>query len=297
MKIKTKNIIAGYAFLLPLLILLFSMSFYPLIRTIFLSFHDVRLATLSRMRFVGLKNFITIFERESPSFIKTILPNTLWYVFGSVVGQIGVGFLLAWLLNNKFIKAKGFFRSIIILPWVVSSIIISISWRFMYEPRLGILNYILSKFGVVNLPTYLNNPNTVLLCLIIANVWHGMPFSFIMQTSGLQSISEDIYEAALIDGANGWQRLRYVTIPMMRQFLVMNLVMCSMNTVNSFDLIYATTKGGPLFRSEVMAVHMYRRAFDFGRLGEGSAVSVIILALNLILTIAYLRMNRERLEG
>lgn len=297
MEIKTKNTLAGYAFLIPLAVLLLSMSFYPLVRTIFLSFHDVKLATLGNIKFVGLKNFITIFKRESPSFIAMILPTTLWYVLGSVVGQIGFGFLAAWLLSTKGLAGKGIFRSIVILPWVVSSIIISISWRFMYEPRLGILNYLLWKIGVTNLPTYLNNPDTVLLYLIIANIWHGMPFSFIIQTSGLQSISEDIYEAALIDGANGLQRLRHITIPMMRQFLVMNLVMCSMNTINSFDLIYATTKGGPLFRSEVMAVYMYRRAFDFGKLGEGSAVAVIILLLNLILTISYLRMNKERWEG
>ena len=131
MKIKTKNAIQGYLFLLPLIVLLLSLSFYPLLRTIFLSFQDVKLATLNRMRFSGLKNYRTVFTSDSPNFLKVILPNTFWYVFGSVLGQIGIGFFLALALNNKSIRAKGFFRSIIILPWVVSSIIISISWRFM----------------------------------------------------------------------------------------------------------------------------------------------------------------------
>jgi len=296
-KIKTKTALQGYLFLLPIIVLLLALSFYPLLRTMYLSFQDVKLATLNKMSFAGFKNYLTIFRRESPNFMKTIVPNTFVYVFGSVIGQIGLGFLLALLLNNKFVKGKGIFRSITILPWVVSGIIISISWRFMYEPRLGILNHLLTLMGVQNPPTWLNDPNLVMLCLIVANIWHGMPFSFIIQTSGLQSIPEEIYEAAIVDGATSFQRLRYITIPMLRQFLVMNLVMTSMNTINSFDLIYATTKGGPLFKSEVMAVHMYRRAFDFGKLGEGAAVAVIILLFNLFLTILYLRLNKEKLEG
>lgn len=297
MKIKTKTALQGYLFLLPIIALLLALSFYPLLRTMYLSFQDVKLATLNKMSFAGFKNYLTIFRRESPNFMKTIVPNTFVYVFGSVIGQIGLGFLLALLLNNKFVKGKGIFRSITILPWVVSGIIISISWRFMYEPRLGILNHLLTLMGVQKPPTWLNDPNLVMLCLIVANIWHGMPFSFIIQTSGLQSIPEEIYEAAIVDGATSFQRLRYITIPMLRQFLVMNLVMTSMNTINSFDLIYATTKGGPLFKSEVMAVHMYRRAFDFGKLGEGAAVAVIILLFNLFLTILYLRLNKEKLEG
>ena len=294
MRQKTRENIQGYLFIIPILILLLALSFYPMLRTFILSFNDVRLATMRNPKFAGLKNYITIFTREEPSFWTTLVPNTLTYVFGSVIGQMGLGFLIALLVNSRLIRWRGLFRSITILPWVVSGIIISISWRFMYEPRLGIINYILSLFGVQEPPTWLNDPNLVMLSLIIANIWHGMPFCFIIQTSGLQSIPEDIYEASRIDGASAWQNLKLITIPMMRQFLVMNLIMTSMNTINSFDLIYATTKGGPLYRSEVLAVHMYRRAFDFGRLGEGSAVAVLILLLNLFFTIAYLRLNRDR---
>lgn len=294
MRIKTKNAIQGYLFVVPIIILLLALSFYPLLRTIYLSFQNVKLATLNKMTFNGLKNYMTVLTRESPNFFKVIIPNTFVYVFGSIVGQIGLGFFLALIVNKRFLKLRGLFRSITILPWVVSGIIISISWRFMYEPRLGILNFFLAKIGMENLPTYLNDPQMVMLCLIIANIWHGMPFSFIIQTSGLQSIDENVYEAAVIDGATGFQQLAYITLPLLKPFLIMNLVMTSMNTINSFDLVYATTKGGPLFKSEVMAVHMYRRAFDFGKLGEGAAVAVIILLFNLFLTIAYMKLNNEK---
>lgn len=284
----------GYLFIIPVLILLLTISFYPLLRTIFLSFHDVKLANMNNMKFVGFKNFLKIFQRPQPNFFSDIIPATVIYVGGSVIGQILFGFIFALLVSQKFLKGRGIFRSIMILPWVISGIIISISWRFMYEPRLGIINNLLSSVGIENLPTWLNDPNLVLISLIIANIWHGLPFSFIIQTSGLQSIPEEVYEAATVDGANGFQRLRYITLPMIKQFMVINLVMTSMNTINSFDFIYATTKGGPLFKSEVMAVHMYRRAFDFGKLGEGAAVAVLILFLNIILTVLYLKINKDK---
>ncbi|NCB65547.1 MAG: sugar ABC transporter permease [Bacilli bacterium] len=291
-----KETLRGYLFVTPVILLLLVFSFYPLLRTVYLSFFDVRLASMNRMNFIGWKNYIALFARTSPDFFKQIIPATLIYVAGSVVGQIGFGFLLAILLQQKFVKGREFFRGIIILPWVVSGIIIAISWRFMYEPRLGIINHILLQLGNTNPPTWLNSERLVMGSLIVANIWHGMAFSFIIQTSGLHSISEELMEAAMVDGASAFQRLIYITIPLVRSFLVLNLILTSMATINSFDLIYAMTNGGPLFRTEVISVHMYHRAFDFGRLGEGSAVATIILLMNLFLTIFYLRINKRKKE-
>lgn len=291
---KHRETIRGYLFVAPVFLLLLSFSLYPLLRTVYLSFFDIKLASINRMNFVGWKNYLTFFNRNSPSLLKQILPATFFYVFGSVAGQIGFGFIVALLVNQKFVKGREIFRGIIILPWVVSGIIIAISWRFMYEPRLGVLNYVLTLFGNKSPPTWLNDTNLVMGCLIVANIWHGMAFSFIIQTSGLHSIPEDLMEAAMVDGANGFQRLQYIIGPLMRPFVVLNVILTSMATVNSFDLIYAMTNGGPLFTTEVIAVHMYHRAFDFGRLGEGAAVATVILLLNLVLTVFYLRMNNKK---
>lgn len=291
---KTRETIRGYLFVFPVILLLVSFSLYPLLRTIYLSFFDIRLASINKMNFVGWKNYLTFFNRNSPSFLKQILPATIVYVFGSVAGQIGFGFIVALLVHQKFIKGREIFRGLIILPWVVSGIIIAISWRFMYEPRLGVLNYVLQLLGNKSPPTWLNDEKLVMGCLIVANIWHGMAFSFIIQTSGLHSIPEDLKEAAMVDGANGLQRLQFITIPLMRPFIILNVILTSMSTVNSFDLIYAMTNGGPLFRTEVIAVHMYHRAFDFGRLGEGAAVASVILLLNLVLTISYLKLNSKK---
>jgi len=195
---QTKNTIQGYAFVFPVLLLLLSLSLYPLLRSVFLSFHEVKLSSLNTQVFVGLKNYRSIFTRIVPDFFKHILPATAIYVVGSVAGQLGFGMAIAMILNQRFIKGKGIIRAFIILPWVTSGIVIAISWRFMFEPRLGILNHILQVFGNTNPPTWLNDMNLVMISLIVANIWHGMAFSFIIQTAGLQFFSKvQIYDLTL----------------------------------------------------------------------------------------------------
>ena len=292
---RKKDVFRGYLFILPIALLLLTFSLYPLIRTVFLSLHDVKLASMHNMRFSGLKNYQLLFRRLSPSFAQQILPATFYYVAGSVAGQMGIGFLLAILIHQPFVKGREAFRAVFILPWVVSGIIIAISWRFIYEPRLGIINHLLISMGNMSPPTWLNDEKLVMACLIVANVWHGVPFSFIIQSSGLYSIPEELNEAARVDGASSFQCIRYITLPLIKPFILLNLILTSIATVNSFDLIYAMTNGGPLFKTEVISVHMYHRAFDFGRLGEGSAIATIILLMNLVLTLFYMRMyNQER---
>ncbi len=291
---QTKKNIQGYLFVLPIFILLTFLSVYPLMRTLILSFHKVKLSSLNMQVFVGFDNYRTIINRVIPGLFTHILPATASYVIGSIIGQLGFGFFIAIILNQYFIKRKGLFRAFIILPWVTSSIVIAISWRFMFDPRLGVLNYILQMLGNTDPPTWLNDLSLVRICLIVANIWHGMAFSFIIQTAGLQSIPEELYEAAVVDGANAMQKFSFITLPIMRPFVLLNLILTSMHTINSFDLIYAMTNGGPLYLTEVISVHLYHRAFDYGRMGEGSAVAVMILLLNLVLTFFYMRINRKK---
>jgi multiple sugar transport system permease protein len=133
-------------------------------------------------------------------------------------------------------------------------------------------------------------------CLIIANVWHGTAFSFVLQTAGLQSISYQLYEAGTVDGASKWQLFRYVTLPLIRPFIMLNLILISMYTINFFDLIYAMTNGGPLYKTEVISVFMYHQAFEYGHMGLGAAIAVMILLINVVLTFFYMRLNRKQTE-
>ncbi len=259
-----------------------------------MSLHEVRLASLNRQTFVGLKNYLKIFTFQGPGFFTQVLPATFYFVVGSMAGQLGFGLAMALLVNQEWVRGKGIFRAIFILPWVTSAIVIAISWRFMYEPRLGVLNHLLVLSGVTNLPSWLNDLNLVMPCLIVANVWHGTAFSFTLQTAGLQSIPYELYEAATVDGAGAGQKFRFITFPLIRPFLMINLVLISMYTVNFFDLIYAMTNGGPLYKTEVIAVFLYHQAFEYGHMGTGAAVAVLILIINLLLTVLYMRLNRER---
>lgn len=294
MRKRARNITTGYLLILPTVALLLLLLVYPLIQAVYLSLHEIKLTSLNQQTYVGLRNYSKIFSYEGPNFFTQVLSATFYFVGGSVVGQLGLGLALALLVNQRWVKGKQIFRSIFILPWVTSAIVIAISWRFMYEPRLGVLNYVLVLLGVTDLPGWLNDLNLVIPCLIVANTWHGTAFSFILQTAGLQSIPYDVYEAAMVDGAGPGQRFRYVTLPLMRPFIMINLVLISMYTVNFFDLIYAMTNGGPLYKTEVIAVFLYHQAFEYGHMGIGAAIAVLILMINLILTFLYMRLNREQ---
>jgi multiple sugar transport system permease protein len=294
MRKENRNILSGYLLILPALLLISLILVYPLIQAVLLSLQQVKLASLNRQTFVGLKNYLTVFKFQGPGFFSQVLPATFYFVGGSIVGQLGFGLAIALLVNQKWVRGKEIFRAIFILPWVTSAIVMAISWRFMYEPRLGVLNHLLVLLGTENLPSWLNDLNLVMPCLIIANVWHGTAFSFTLQTAGLHSIPYELYEAATVDGAGAGQKFRYVTLPLIRPFIMINLVLISMYTVNFFDLIYAMTGGGPLYKTEVIAVFLYHQAFEYGYMGRGAAVAVLILIINLVLTLVYMRLNRER---
>lgn len=296
MEARIRKAAGGYLLILPAILLLFSILVYPLLHSIYMSLHKVNLASLAQQTFVGLKNYGNVFTYTGPGFFSQVLPATFYFVCGSICGQLFFGLAIALLVNQRWVKGKEFFRAIFILPWVTSSIVIAISWRFMYEPRLGILNYLLSQLGMEILPGWLNDLKWVMPCLIVANIWHGTAFSFTLQTAGLQSISYVLYEAATVDGASKWQQLRYITLPLIRPFIMLNLILISMYTVNFFDLIYAMTNGGPLYKTEVIAVFMYHQAFEYGHMGVGASIAVLILLINIVLTFFYMSLNRKRVE-
>ena len=296
MQARTREITSGYLLILPAVVLLFAFIVYPLFESVYMSLHQVNLASLGQQTFVGLRNYAKIFAYKGPGLFSQVLPATLYFVAGSIFGQLFFGLAVALLVNQRWIKGKGVFRGIFILPWVTSSIVIAISWRFMFEPRLGVLNYLLHQLGMEMPPSWLNDLQLVMLCLIIANVWHGTAFSFVLQTAGLQSISYQLYEAGTVDGASKWQLFRYITWPLIRPFIMLNLILISMYTINFFDLIYAMTNGGPLYKTEVLSVFMYHQAFEYGHMGLGAAVAVLILLINAVLTVFYMRLNRRQTE-
>lgn len=291
---KKRQVLFAYAFLSPLLILYGMLMFYPVGRGLLWSMQDISLARLAGGRenpFIGLRNYQTLLA--DTTFWTKVVPNTVVFVAGSVAFQIVIGTALAILLNQRFISGRRLMRSVVLLPWVTANVVVAYSWVFIYDSRVGLINRILLEMGADPL-SILADRSLVMPAIVIANVWRGTAFAMLVQSSGLQSISDDLYEAAEIDGASTMQMIFRITLPQLRRFTLINLLYATMSTLNVFDLIFIMTGGGPLHNSSVVGLYMYEQAFVLGRFGYGSAISIVLLLFNLVLTIAFLRWFRER---
>lgn len=282
----------GYLFILPLFICVFLLLLYPMLDTIITAFFDIQLVNIGKKTFVGFQNFQTIFTQENPNFFSGIMRITLIFVFFSVVLQVGFGLALALLLHLKWLKAKVFFRNVFLLPWVTAGVVCGFSWKFLFNKTVGVLNFLLTLVGIAP-QAWLSDPHLVLPSIIFANIWKGTTYSLLIQLAGLQSIPDELYEVALVDGASKLQSLRYITIPMLVPFLFINLVTETGDTFHVFDRIYAMTGGGPLHSTELLSIFMYRNAFVYGNLGVGAAVAVFELMVGLAFALAYIFIFRQ----
>jgi len=283
----------SYAFLAPLIILYVMLMFYPLLRGIVWSMQDISLARLAGGKpspFIGLKNFQDLFSDRT--FWSKVVPNTIVFVAGSVTLQIGFGTALAILINQRFVLGRRIMRSLVLLPWVTANVVVAYSWVFIYDSRVGLINRFLLESGMDPV-SILSSRSLVMPAVVIANVWRGTAFSMLVQSSGLQSIPDELYEAASIDGAGTLQTIHMITLPLLRRFTLINLLYATMATLNVFDLIFIMTGGGPLHNSSVAGLYMYEQAFILGRFGYGSAISILLLAFNLVLTFIFLRWFRD----
>jgi len=282
----------GYLFITPLYICVILFLIYPMLDTIVSAFFDIRLVNIAKRTFVGFKNFQTIFSQQNPNFVTDIMRITLVFVFFSVILQVGFGLGLALLLHLKWLKLKIFFRNVFLLPWVTAGVVCGFSWKFLFNQAVGVLNYLLI---LVNIPpqAWLSDPRLVLPAIIFANIWKGTTYSLLIQLAGLQSIPDELYEVALVDGASKLQSLRYITIPMLVPFLFINLVTETGDTFHVFDRIYAMTGGGPLHSTELLSIFMYRNAFIYGDLGVGAAAAVFELLVGLLFALGYIYIFRQ----
>lgn len=282
--------IQPYLLLAPALAILIGFLLFPLIWNIYLSLHDVSLTTiLGDWKYVGLKNFDNLIRDHD---FHTSLQVSLIFVGGSVALQFFVGMVLAVVLNQQ-ISGSNTIRALFIIPWTVSAVITGFSFKFIFSDSFGIMNYGLAQMGLEPV-AWLSDPGIVVWTLVFANVWHGTPFTVIFLTAGLFSISPVVYEAARIDGATKIKSFLYITLPLLRPFIIINLILITMWSVNFFDLILVMTNGGPLFSSTTSSLFMYRQAFEFGLLSKGAAVGFLLIAMNLVLAYSYIKLLRSQ---
>jgi multiple sugar transport system permease protein len=278
-----------YLFLAPSFAILLVFLIFPLSWNIYIALHDVSLTTiLKEWEYVGLENFVTLFN--DPNFY-TSLKVTLMFVGGSVALQFGVGMLMAIVLNQQ-IRGSGVYRAILIIPWTISAVIAAFSFKFILDDNFGILNYILNQLGFESVG-WLSDPNIVIWSLVIANMWYGTPFTLLFLTAGLLSINPSLYEAARIDGASKMRSLFHITLPLLKPFMIINLILITMWSVNLFDIQLIMTGGGPLFSSTTASLYMYRQAFEFGLLSKGAAAGIILILINLTVAVVYVKFLRK----
>jgi len=281
-----------YVFLAPVLLLVVGLVAYPALWAVKLSLYEVAIVALDAQRFVGLANYADVL---SDPLFATVLGNTVVFVGASVAGQVGIGLGLALLLDRAPLgeRLTGLYRLSFVLPWATTGVIVAFSWQFTFDPQVGAVNTVLRGVGVSDPPTWLDSVRWAMVAVVVANVWRGVPFSLIFQTSGLQSIPDRLYEAAGVGGASPLQTARHVVGPLLRPFVAMNLLLVTLFTVNVFDIIFVMTGGGPLHATEVLSLHMYVTAFDAGQFGRANAIAVVLFAVNLVIVGLYLGVFRR----
>lgn len=290
MKQRQKDLCTAYLFLLPAVILLLVLILYPLIRSIHLSFLNASFVNRNP-HFVGLKNYIKIVE--SGLFWKVLKNSVIWTAV--VVGfQFFFGLTFALFLN-KIVIARNLFRSLLLVPWVIPGVIVGVIWKIMYNPQVGLVNTLLLKFGIIaDYKAFLADERTALLAVIVVAIWKGFPFSVVIYLAALQSVRVDLLDAAMIDGANFLQRLRYVIIPEIAGIIRITLLLTTIWTFNYFDIIYAMTNGGPNKATQIFPLEIYEQAFRQFRFSYAAAIAVIALFGILLVSLFYIRELRRR---
>jgi multiple sugar transport system permease protein len=280
------------AFILPAIFIVLAFTAYPAAYGVFISFTNLHFA-YPDWRVIGFDNYVRFF---SWSALPQIGINTVVFVGSVVVLQLSLGLGIALLLNQALFGRR-LMRSIAILPWVIPAVIIGLMFQQLFSgSRLGIMNTFIGWFGL-DQRSWLANPPEAMAVMIFSLAWRGVPLSIILQLGGLQTISRDLYEAAAIDGASRWQRLRYITIPSLKPILLINVILATSGTLNHIDIPLALTGGGPGRATEVLSLTLYKQGFEVLDAAYASTIATVILVINLILTIVYLRVLQRREAG
>ena len=278
-------------FLLPSLALIFIFGIYPVVYNVFLSLKDVNLISYIRgtARNVGSLNYKAILD--DPLFWKS-LSNTIIFTLISILLQMVVGFLLALLFNYEF-PLKGFLQALVMIPWVMPIMVSGSFFRWFLNDN-GFLNNFLTALGWIKEPIpWITDKNLVIYSLTAVNVWLGIPFNFILLYTGMQQIPEELYEGADIDGAAGWQKVLYITLPMLKPVIIATFILGCILTFKVFDLVWIVTKGGPGGASHLLSTFSYSLAFDRFQFGKSAAV-LVLMQIIVILFVGI--SNRVRLE-
>ena len=285
---KEKFNFAPYILILPACLLMGLIMIYPLGKVFYLSFQHYNPTKPFTNGFAGLDNFITIFTKKE---FYNALGVSAKFVACEVVLQLIFGMIVALILNQKF-KGRGFFRALTFIPWALSGVLTAVLWSIMFNQHFGVLNDLLSKLGIIKEPiAWLANTKFVLGSVIVAELWRGIPFFAISLLAAMQGLPDDIYEAARVDGSTKFQTFRFITLPMLKNTIVLTTLLRTIWEFNSVDLIYSLTGGGPVGKTTTLSMLIANQAIKTSNYGYGSALSVVSFAILAIIAVIYMKLS------
>jgi len=321
---RVKDSRTAWLYILPAGLVMLVITLLPQLYQVWMSFTDYRINNLRFVlfkpdtwerfapTFVGLENYVKIVTNDlaiqNYDFWRLLLFNVTWTVV-NVIFHVGLGVLIALALNNRELIGKRLYRALFVLPWAVPGYITALTWRNMYDYRFGAFNLLLAEVNSVlgtNLPTdtrwlELTNPPIggplsflplAFYAVLLANVWLGWPFMMVVATGALQSIPGELYEAASIDGASGWQKLWTITVPLIRPAMVPAIMLGTILTFNQFNVIYFISEGGPFGRTEILITQAFKLVYEQRLYGVAAAFAIVVFFVLLIITLLQNRVTR-----
>jgi arabinogalactan oligomer/maltooligosaccharide transport system permease protein len=274
--------------LAPAAIGLIALVIYPLIWEFRLSFTNMSLKAFKDPQFIGFKNYIRVFTEpvlKQKMFFPLLGQTVLWTVI-NITFHVGGGLFLAMLLNRNM-RGRGIYRTLLILPWAIPQVIAVLAWRSEFNFTYGYFNIILTRIGLQPVE-WMTDPTANFIAMCLTNIWLGIPFMSVTLLGGLQSISQEYYEAAEMDGANGWQQFKNITMPLLQPVITPAVLLGTFWTFNNFNVPFFINQN-ELESSDIMVTGLFRAAFQYNRYGFSAAFAFVIFALLLIFTVFYTR--------
>ena len=278
-------------FMLPSVVILLAVLAVPLIYSLAVSFFDTNLKSDGLGQFVGFRNYISAL---SDSYFLGSVKTTVIFTVGVVLIEFLVGLGIALLLNSN-VAGKNLYFSIIIVPMMIAPVAVGLIWRLLLHSELGVVNYLLELIGISG-RAWLADSSLALKTVMFIDIWQNVPYMVLVILAGLVSLPGEPYEAAKVDGGSGWQRFRFLTLPMMRPTFMVVILMRAITALKTYDLIYVLTKGGPGVKTEVISYHIYQEAFRNLEIGSASAMSYLLVLVIVPIAFIFIKISKNNTQ-
>lgn len=279
-------------FIVPSFLILLAVVFYPFIYNVVISFSNMNLRHIKDWHLVGITQYVKVFTEPTQPSVSVVFLKTIIWTVANVFFHVVVGVFLALLLNQRP-RGRSVYRTLLILPWAIPQYIVALTWRGMFNYEYGSINQIITKYLGLAPVEWLKNPTEAFLACILTNIWLGFPFMMVVALGALQSIPHELYEAADIDGATWYHKLRAITLPLIKPVMVPAITLGIVWTFNNLNIVWLVSNGGePSDQTHILVSFVYKAAFNLYRYGYAAALSMVIFVLLLMFSVTFMRKTR-----